>query len=163
MARPVIRIPVPVAGARSEVRSLIVALAAAASLLLALPVVLVGSARPVAGHSQLLISVPAAGQVVPQGPTQISLVFSKPIEPRYSSLDLLDGTGRTLLANVGAPDPGDPDVLTVSFGGPLAAGFALAGRTLPRTFRDASRPAVLGGSLIGGVLGIALLIGGTPR
>lgn len=55
MARPVIRIPVPVGGPRSEVRSLIVALAAAASLLLALAVVLVGSARPVAGHSQLLI------------------------------------------------------------------------------------------------------------
>ena len=62
MARPVNRIPVPVAGARSEVRRRIIALAAmaamaavAASLRLALPVVLVESATPVAGHSQRLI------------------------------------------------------------------------------------------------------------
>jgi len=65
MARPVNRIPVPAAGARSEVRRLIIALAAAAaassaaavaaSLRLAVPVVLVGRATPVAGHSQRLI------------------------------------------------------------------------------------------------------------
>jgi hypothetical protein len=63
MARPVNRIPVPIAGARSEVRRLIIALAAvaaaavavAASLRLALPVVLVGGATPVGGHSQRLI------------------------------------------------------------------------------------------------------------
>jgi hypothetical protein len=64
MARPVNRIPVPAAGARSEVCRLIIALAATAATAavvavasprLALPVVLVGRATPVAGHSQRLI------------------------------------------------------------------------------------------------------------
>jgi methionine-rich copper-binding protein CopC len=118
MARPVNRISVPVAGARAEASRLIVALAAAAGLLLALPVALVGSATPVAGHSQLVISVPAAGQVLPTSPTAISLVFSEQNEPRYGSLDLLDAAGGTILAGAGAPDPTDPDVLTVTLAAP---------------------------------------------
>ena len=128
MARPVNRSPIAVAGGRTEarrltgVRRLIVALAAAAGIAIALPVILVGSATTVAGHSQLVISVPAAGQVLPASPTQISLVFSEPIEARYTSLDLLDGAGRTLLADAGAPDPADPYALTVNLTTPLADG-----------------------------------------
>lgn len=122
MAGPVNRIPAPVTGAPRRFRCLAIALAAGAGLVLALPVVLVGSATPAAGHSELILSVPAAGSVGPVSPTAISLVFSEPIEPRYSSLDLLDGAGRTLLAGVGAQDPTDPDVLTVGLAVPLADG-----------------------------------------
>jgi hypothetical protein len=163
MARPVNRILAPVTGACRGLRRMAVPLAAATGLVLALPVVLVGSATQAAGHSQEILSVPAAGSVVPVSPTAISLVFSEPIEPRHSSLGLLDGAGRTLLGGVGVPDRTDPDVLAVSLGGLFGVGFTLAGRALPRTIRATSRVAVLGGSLVGGVLGIALLIGGTPR
>ena len=90
--------------------------------ILALPLLLMALAAPVLGHSQLLLSVPAAGSVLPVGPTEISLVFSEPIEPRYTSLDLLDGTGKTLLTGVGTPSPTDPDVLVVSLAAPLPAG-----------------------------------------
>ena len=103
MARPALRRPV-------------------AAAILALPLLLIALAGPVMGHSQLLLSVPAAGSVLPVGPTEISLVFSEPIEARYTSLDLLDGTGKTLLAGVGTPSPTDPDVLVVSLAAPLPAG-----------------------------------------
>ena len=93
-----------------------------AAAILALPLLLMALAAPVLGHSQLLLSVPAAGSVLPVGPTEISLVFSEPIEPRYTSLDLLDGTGKTLLTGVGTPSPTDPDVLVVSLAAPLPAG-----------------------------------------
>ena len=41
--------------------------------------------------------------------------------------------------------------------------FTLSGRSLPRTVPETSRLAVLGASLVGGVLGLAMLVGGTPR
>jgi copper transport protein len=68
------------------------------------------------------LSVPAAGVVLPAGPSQISLVFSEPIEARYTALDLLDGTGATLLAGAGGPSPTNPDVLVVDLAAPLPAG-----------------------------------------
>ena len=73
------------------------------------------------GHSQLVSSAPGAGEVVPTPPTEIRLVFSEPIDPRYTSLDLLDATGRAILVGAGAPDPGDPHVLVA----PIPAGTAL--------------------------------------
>ncbi len=76
----------------------------------------------VLGHSQLVSSSPGAGDSVPSAPTEIRLVFSEPIDPRYTSLDLLDGTGRTLLAGVGSVDPTDPRTLVAS----VPAGTVLA-------------------------------------
>jgi len=83
------------------------ALVAAWAILLAGPT-LVGPATPVAlGHSQLVTSVPAAGEVVAVAPESIRLVFSEPIEAVYTKLDLLDATGRTIATGIGAPDPAD--------------------------------------------------------
>jgi hypothetical protein len=62
--------------------------------------------------------------------------------------------------------PIDPLVivaLVLLLGSLLGAGLSLAGRSLPRTLPATSHVAVLGGSVVGGVLGIAILIGGTPR
>jgi copper transport protein len=73
------------------------------------------------GHSQLVSSSPGAGEVVASPPSEIRLVFSEPIDPRYTSLDLLDGTGRAILVGAGAPDPADPHVLVAT----LPAGTAL--------------------------------------
>ena len=41
-------------------------------------------------------------------------------------------------------------------------GLTLAGRSLPRTLRETSRPAVLGGNLVGGVLGVCPAPSGDP-
>ena len=73
-------------------------------------------------HSQLVSSSPGAGQVVATSPTQIRLVFSEPIEGRYTSLDLLDGTGKQLLGGVGSVDPADPNALIVQVVDPLPSG-----------------------------------------
>jgi len=95
---------------------------AAWGLFLALPVLAVDDAARVEGHSELLLSLPAAGSILPVGPTQISLVFSEPIEGRYSSLDLTNGSGALILSAAGAPDLTDPDVLTAALSAPLPAG-----------------------------------------
>ncbi|HEY2888447.1 MAG TPA: copper resistance protein CopC [Candidatus Limnocylindrales bacterium] len=103
-------------------RPLALALVAAWGIFLAMPVLAASTAARVEGHSELLLSLPAAGSILPVGPTEISLVFSEPIEARYSSLDLSDGSGAVILSAAGTPDPTDPDVLTVSLAAPLPAG-----------------------------------------
>ena len=105
----------------------LLALGAAAIVVLARPFVPVPGSVPgmgalVLGHSQLVSSSPGSGDTVATAPTEIRLVFSEPIDPRYTSLDLLDGTGRTLLTAVGAPDPADPRTLVA----PIPAGLSLA-------------------------------------
>jgi methionine-rich copper-binding protein CopC len=80
--------------------------------LVAVGLVLVGpAATAVSAHSQLVTSDPAAGDVVPTAPFQIRLVFSEPISPKATSLDLLDPSGRTLISFAGTPDPADPYTL----------------------------------------------------
>ena len=125
MAEPATRILAPRTGARrvrQRLRVALLALLTAGVLVVAMPVVLAGSAAPVLGHTQLLVSVPAAGQVVAVSPTQIALVFSEPIEDQYTSFDLLDSSGGTILAAAGTPDPNNPDVLTATLPAPLAEG-----------------------------------------
>ena len=76
------------------------------------------------GHSQLVSSSPGAGEVVATPPTEIRLVFSEPIDPAYTSLDLLDGTGKAILVGAGTADPSDPRTLVA----PIPAGSPLATR-----------------------------------
>jgi copper transport protein len=85
----------------------LVALAAAWGFALAGPA-LAGPATPVVlGHSQLVTSAPAAGEVVATSPAELRLVFSEPIEPTYTRLDLIGPDGATVAASIGAPDPAD--------------------------------------------------------
>ena len=84
---------------------------------------LVGPATPVVhAHSQLVTSVPAAGEVVSIAPDSIRLVFSEPIEGAYTKVDVLDPVGKTLAAGIGSPDPSDPYSLVAPLP-PLAAGI----------------------------------------
>ena len=65
----------------------------------------------VAAHSELLASDPGVGAVVATAPSQIRLVFSEPIDARYTGLDVADSSGTVILSNLGRPDPADPRVL----------------------------------------------------
>jgi copper transport protein len=47
-------------------------------------------------------------------PKQLTLTFGEPFEPAYSNIDLLDGTGATLLDRVGSQDASDPHVMVVT-------------------------------------------------
>lgn len=61
---------------------------------------LLGPAAPVAAHSLLLESTPAAGAVVVRAPSRVTLRFNNRIEARLSRLRLIDAQGeaRGLLA-----------------------------------------------------------------
>jgi copper transport protein len=130
MARPLIDGPIAARSRRRgahgaparTARRLALVLIAAWATFLSMPVLLASTAARVDGHSELLLSLPAAGSILPVGPTQISLVFSEPIEARYSALDLSDGSGAVILSAAGAPDLTDPDVLSVDLAAPLPAG-----------------------------------------
>jgi methionine-rich copper-binding protein CopC len=91
-------------------RRLLGAVAAAGLLWLAV-------ASAASAHSQLVSSSPGAGDVVATAPTEIRLVFSEPLEPKYSSLDLLDPVGATILLGAGTVDPADPRVLVAPVSG----------------------------------------------
>ncbi len=106
-------------GRPAVARRAALALAAAAAVLLVGPVAagpaLDRSTGFVAvGHSQLVSSSPGAGDTVTTPPTEIRLVFSEPVEPRYTSLDLLDPHGKAILVGAGSPDPTDPRTLVAS-------------------------------------------------
>src|SRR5690606_3476467 len=74
--------------------------------MVAVGLALVGPAAPVAlAHSQLITSIPAGGEVMAEAPAEVRLVFSEPIDPDYSRLDVLDASGAVVVAEVGAPDP----------------------------------------------------------
>ena len=108
-------------GQRGSARHRLLAVGVA-SVGLALSILLVAAAGTATAHSQLVSSSPGAGQVVATSPAQIRLVFSEPIEGRYTSLDLLDGSGKQLLGGVGSVDPADPNALIVQVVDPLPSG-----------------------------------------
>ncbi len=52
-----------------------------------------GQCPCVAAHSQLVTSVPGAGVVLREAPTELRLVFSEPLEDDFTSAELLDFWG----------------------------------------------------------------------
>ena len=88
-------------------KRLVSALAATWALLLVGPVLAGPAGATVLGHSQLVSSSPGASEVLPTPPTELRLVFSEPIEARYTSVDLQDAEGATISGGIGAPDPAD--------------------------------------------------------
>lgn len=83
------------------------------SLLLALLLALAISSVALA-HAALVRSDPAANAVLEHAPTQITIEFSEPIEPRLSKIDVLYGDGSIADNNDTWRDPGNPNVMHVS-------------------------------------------------
>ncbi len=75
-------------------------------------------AGPMAGvaaaHAMLVSSTPGAGEVVPSAPAELRLVFSEPVDGRYTSVILLDAAGRTVQTGAAVPSAGDPRVVIAS-------------------------------------------------
>ncbi|HTS14753.1 MAG TPA: copper resistance protein CopC [Candidatus Sulfotelmatobacter sp.] len=90
---------------------------------LALSALLLSGAGTALGHSQLVSSSPGAGQEVATSPAVIRLIFSEPIEGRYTSMDLLDKNGAQILVGAGSVDPADPSALVVPITTPLPDGL----------------------------------------
>ena len=55
-----------------------------------------GQPAPALGHAALRSSDPAANAFLPRAPGQITLAFTEPLEPRSSSIELLDASGRAV-------------------------------------------------------------------
>jgi copper transport protein len=98
----------PAAAAR---RVVLGALVAVGGLLLAQPALPAPAAPIAAAHSQLVSSIPGAGESVAATPAEIQLVFSEAVAAGYTSFDLLDGTGSTVLLAAGTVDPADDHAL----------------------------------------------------
>ena len=87
------------------------AFVAVGGLVLSLPTLPRPLGAVVVAHSQLVSSIPGAGQSVDTPPAELRLQFSESIAAGYTSFDLLDGTGKTLLLSAGAIDPTDDHLL----------------------------------------------------
>jgi copper transport protein len=75
--------------------------------LLAAPAV-PGSGSTVLGHAQLVASSPGSGEILPEPPSELRLVFSEPLEAQVTSLDLASLDGTPILERAGEVDPDDP-------------------------------------------------------
>ena len=104
---------------------------AAASLAL-----LIGPALPWAsggvalGHAQLVASSPGAGEVVPEAPSELRLVFSEPLEAQVTSVDVRGPDGAPVLDRAGAPDPSDAFVLVAALPTLADGAYSVTWRTL---------------------------------
>jgi putative copper export protein/methionine-rich copper-binding protein CopC len=102
-------VPLPLAR-RDAVRRPATLLAAA----FAIAVLLAAVPTAASAHSQLVSSSPGAGEVIATPPTEVRLSFTEPVDPRYTSLDLLDSAGAIIVAQAGTPDPANARVLVAS-------------------------------------------------
>ncbi len=89
---------------RTTARAALVALAVVIGLAL-------GPAQVAEAHGVLRASDPGAGAVVDQSPAAITLSFTEAPELGFSSVKVLDGTGRSFGAGALQPVAGDPETL----------------------------------------------------
>jgi len=93
-------------------------LAGAVALVL---IVAVATPMPAFAHAALVKSTPARRATVGQPPPRVELIFSERLEPAYSTVVVVDGTGRQVDLRDAALAPDDGRRLTVSLP-PLPAG-----------------------------------------
>lgn len=84
----------------------------------------------VLAHAQLVASSPGAGTVVAEPPEELRLVFSEPLEPSGSSLDVMAEDGAAVLVGAGEIDPEDPYALVVEQPSLLQGIYTVEWRTL---------------------------------
>ena len=113
-------------------------------------------ATPVAAHAQLVTSTPAAGEVVPEPPTELRLTFSETIEAGYTKASLTDASGVQVVPPSGEPDPSDGHVLVVPLPELADGAYTVVWRTL-----SAADGHTISGFLVFGVGAIELPAGPT--
>ena len=72
------------------------------------------AAIPVLAHALLLRSNPAANAILDQSPIQVELFFSETLEPKLSSVTVIDSNGVKVDVGDSKVDPSDPTRMTVS-------------------------------------------------
>jgi methionine-rich copper-binding protein CopC len=75
--------------------------------LILLTAVALGLALPALAHSLPKSSTPAAGSTLPAAPAEVVIMFSEPLEPRFSSLQVKDADGNRVDDGPAHTAPGD--------------------------------------------------------
>jgi copper transport protein len=70
--------------------------------------------KPVLAHANLLVAVPEANATLDRPPAQIELFFSEPIADSFSTIEVLDISGKQVDGEDAQVDPADPTRMTVS-------------------------------------------------
>jgi copper transport protein len=71
---------------------------------------------PAKAHANLIRSVPEAGAVLAQSPTEIVLEFSETLDPAVARVELLDSSGQVVIPGPGVVDTAEPSVLRLQVG-----------------------------------------------
>ncbi|WP_024278217.1 copper homeostasis periplasmic binding protein CopC [Xanthobacter sp. 126] len=79
------------------------------------------SATAAFAHAHLEKAVPGVGATVSAGPSEVRLVFSEAVEPRFSSIVVTRADG-SAVASGAAADASDPKALVLKLGAALPAG-----------------------------------------
>lgn len=98
--------------------------------LLAAPALPGVAGQRVLAHAQLVASSPGSGTVVTEPPDELRLVFSEPLEPSGSSLDVLAEDGAAVLVAAGEVDPDEPYALVVERPSLVEGVYTVEWRTL---------------------------------
>jgi methionine-rich copper-binding protein CopC len=64
-------------------------------------------------HAHPKVMLPTADSVGPS-PAMVTITFSEPIEPRFSSISVTDEKGKQFNTATSMPAPGDPTTLTLT-------------------------------------------------
>jgi copper transport protein len=99
-------------------------------LLLVFLLLMVILVRPALAHANLLQSTPEANARLEQAPAQIELLFSEPIEPSFSTIEVLDGTGNRVDNQDAKVEAADPTRMTVSLRSLPDGVYTVSWRTL---------------------------------
>ena len=83
------------------------------SLVLAV-VMTLAAAAPAFAHAHLAKSEPAKGAVLHTVPTTVILWFTEKLEPAFSTVEVLDGSGKRVDEGKATVDPADHTVLRIA-------------------------------------------------
>jgi len=70
-------------------------------------------AGPALAHADLASADPAAGATVKTAPTEISITFTEEVEPKFSSIEVLDAKGSRVDEGKAQTAPGNEKLLSV--------------------------------------------------
>jgi len=75
----------------------------------------------VCAHAEVASSNPPAGATVQTAPTEVSITFTEEVEPKFSTIEILDAKGKRVDQGPAKTEPNDAKILSVAVK-PLTAG-----------------------------------------
>jgi copper transport protein len=81
-------------------------------------------------HAGLVKATPAANTILKEGPQELQLRYSEPVEPRFARISVTDASGKRLTAGLAHRVPGDPDTLAVPLRKPRVGWYLVFWRVI---------------------------------